>query len=857
MGKRGERTVKTYGRHRQRVISSDVWNNALGKKEVEKNVFSTSSSMDSLSMSHNSTGDSVFQPRKTKNSNKNKENPQPVQRRRNLRKLDSSGGDSTSSTCSEGIFNSNSRPRRALRDRSNMNEKESKTYGKRKRGQITALHHYSMCNNASASSGPSLYNFSDFDDYSLVISGTPGRVSGKESFQNSPPCHLRSGTKLQIETSTPFAKRFQPGTPLTEEMKDSDLSHIDVVNSPISNQDEDNDSRESQEGSCTDLDKLGISSIVEGSRILTTPPVGQRSNLESSVKSCGSSSGKSPVDDCMVQLVRLRESFLSLHVSTRSSTRGEKNSDIVVDNSKSLFSDISLHTDESSTDDNNEENSEESETSEGEDEIALSDIEEDAEVEEDSDDVDSDENSSIPSKSSHNDSTHYMLAEEVEEYKEVDADDEEEEDLVEDENEELDEEEEEELEEEEEEDQMSNSSYNTAESESQDPSYHTADTTNTTPLRSQVRLRRRVRDKPQDLNESIFDVLTPEKCAQSIIEESPRTKVYQVCQQESHVSFRTCIPDRMMAACTKVGEGVYGEVFRTQNKGKSVAIKVIPIEGSFPVNDEPQKTFGEMLPEIVISRELSSLRLLKESYTPNFCQVNRVSCVQGRYPAKLLKEWKAFDKKCQSQNDKPDVFDDEQLFIVFEFADGGRDLESCQFQNISEAKSALAQVAFSLAVAEETLEFEHRDLHWGNVLVKRTEASEIHYCLMGQDYSIPSHRVETCLIDFTLSRLRKDGCVVYNDLSTDETLFEGSGDLQFDIYRQMKENNGNNWEPFHPRSNILWLHYLADKLVRSKRYVRNSREDKSILREFRNFLKDILDYDSACELVTCNEFLKS
>jgi len=34
-----------------------------------------------------------------------------------------------------------------------------------------------------------------------------------------------------------------------------------------------------------------------------------------------------------------------------------------------------------------------------------------------------------------------------------------------------------------------------------------------------------------------------------------------------------------------------------------------------------------------------------------------------------------------------------------------------------------------------------------------------------------------------------EGCAVYTDLSTDATLFEGSGDYQFDIYRLMRESN--------------------------------------------------------------------
>ena len=102
-----------------------------------------------------------------------------------------------------------------------------------------------------------------------------------------------------------------------------------------------------------------------------------------------------------------------------------------------------------------------------------------------------------------------------------------------------------------------------------------------------------------------------------------------------------------------------------------------------------------------------------------------------------------------------DIFPSNQYFIVFEFSNGGRDLESFEFGAQSEAWSVLHQTALGLAVAENALEFEHRDLHWGNVLICRTEDEFIESCLLGETKMVPTHGVRVSLIDFTLSRLKK------------------------------------------------------------------------------------------------------
>jgi serine/threonine-protein kinase haspin len=74
---------------------------------------------------------------------------------------------------------------------------------------------------------------------------------------------------------------------------------------------------------------------------------------------------------------------------------------------------------------------------------------------------------------------------------------------------------------------------------------------------------------------------------------------------------------------------------------------------------------------------------------------------------------------------------------------------------MEQAKSILNQVACSLAIAEQELMFEHRDLHWGNILVKPTEEQTLSYTVNDEMFEIPSHGVQATIIDFTLSRLMK------------------------------------------------------------------------------------------------------
>lgn len=69
-----------------------------------------------------------------------------------------------------------------------------------------------------------------------------------------------------------------------------------------------------------------------------------------------------------------------------------------------------------------------------------------------------------------------------------------------------------------------------------------------------------------------------------------------------------------------------------------------------------------------------------------------VRCVQGRYPERLLELWELYNDNRISENDCPDIFTDDQLFIVLELANGGKDLESFVFVNAQQTYAIFEQV---------------------------------------------------------------------------------------------------------------------------------------------------------------------
>nr|XP_042907263.1 serine/threonine-protein kinase haspin-like [Parasteatoda tepidariorum] len=103
----------------------------------------------------------------------------------------------------------------------------------------------------------------------------------------------------------------------------------------------------------------------------------------------------------------------------------------------------------------------------------------------------------------------------------------------------------------------------------------------------------------------------------------------------------------------------------------------------------------------------------------------------------------------------PEHYSSDQAFIVIETELAGTDMDELKIISYLKALSIFHQVAAGLAVAEEKLQFEHRDLHPGNILIKKCGNDEkLDVCLRGERYQVETYGIKVTIIDFTYSRLQ-------------------------------------------------------------------------------------------------------
>lgn len=74
----------------------------------------------------------------------------------------------------------------------------------------------------------------------------------------------------------------------------------------------------------------------------------------------------------------------------------------------------------------------------------------------------------------------------------------------------------------------------------------------------------------------------------------------------------------------------------------------------------------------------------------------QVHCVRGCYPEHLIDLWELYRDNYGTENDHPEIFSNDQLYIVLELANSGQDLEAFKFKSAEQSYSVFVQVRMNI-----------------------------------------------------------------------------------------------------------------------------------------------------------------
>ncbi|KAE8326527.1 hypothetical protein BDV39DRAFT_215701 [Aspergillus sergii] len=313
----------------------------------------------------------------------------------------------------------------------------------------------------------------------------------------------------------------------------------------------------------------------------------------------------------------------------------------------------------------------------------------------------------------------------------------------------------------------------------------------------------------------------------------------------------------------KIAEGSYGEVYKLRlreelckkemSRSKLARLKaygdnvfkVVPLRAQSGPGSKKFTSIDEIVSEVKMLKYLDPI--------PGFARFREIHVVQGRFPESFQNAWDHYKKtKDDCLNPNPSskrAYPDSQLWAIVEMDDAGCELEKFAWSSTFQIYDIFWGVAMALARAEEYAQFEHRDLHLGNVCIRSTRPDG---CMnpptdlevMSQSYSsgFGLSTLETTIIDYSLSRaelrVEESGDVVEvasSDLDKKQ-IFDAIGRdedeaMLRDTYRYMRSQlyNGSPletektpdipgiWAEYAPRTNLVWLLFLLKSLLKNRK----------------------------------------
>ncbi|KAI1766052.1 hypothetical protein GGR53DRAFT_487939 [Hypoxylon sp. FL1150] len=299
----------------------------------------------------------------------------------------------------------------------------------------------------------------------------------------------------------------------------------------------------------------------------------------------------------------------------------------------------------------------------------------------------------------------------------------------------------------------------------------------------------------------------------------------------------------------KIAEASYAEVYRVSNERGTSIIKVIRMESPIkPLTkaqqklglvDEESRSESDLMGELKISEWLADI--------PGFVVYKERYIVQGKTCRELLETHQAFHKKLKRQDPdrlqfypSPSRYLDDTKFLVVELGDAGTALEDFHLESADQLWDIFFHVAVALARAEALIEFEHRDLHEGNLCIRKA-GDPIPLEDREGSSRFGFSGLEITILDYGLSRAHADYEVegsqpIAYDLERDLGIFTSEHAPQCEVYRRMRsfflrgdricippENHKKPyeegidgpiaWARHEPYTNVLWLAYIYEWMV--------------------------------------------
>ena len=289
-----------------------------------------------------------------------------------------------------------------------------------------------------------------------------------------------------------------------------------------------------------------------------------------------------------------------------------------------------------------------------------------------------------------------------------------------------------------------------------------------------------------------------------------------------------------------IGDGSYANVFKLSSRSNpedySIA-KLIPLR--------PKRGLGSRSLDLTtIENASSEVRVLaKLSGISGFTDFRRAMLLRGQLPQSFRSACKTFDQAASEKESPTQAsgrsrrvnYPKKQIWLFVEMGDAGEELEHILREGfkdsapistkpsreacltVRQTRDIFYSTVEALALGEHEARFEHRDLHLSNICLKQIDMDmDTSGLSLDWDLVPKATGFAITLIDYTLSRADTAEGTVFNPMD-DEELFCGQDNPQFDCYRLMRQimtrDTAADWGDFVPETNVIWLHYLLERLL--------------------------------------------